>query len=301
MDSATLFKSINELIIALSKLLWPVVTLVLIILFRSDITTLLTRVRKGKLFGQELELDPHVSDFQRTVKEAEQEVPDLLTDSEDYNKKTEKLDSDINEILKASEINPEIGILRLSSVLEKDIRNIGASLGDIDSKSRTSTIRQFQVLLNKGRLPRHTNESLKIFWELRNQIVHGHGEHAKRDILRILDIGLKLLKTIRDIPHETNIVYHPDIDIFEDENCTVLRQDVKGLIVETTTSDGLQTFKHIFPITRLSYYKKGKRVTWEWDLSHVWLETWYIDPDTNVKTLAWSGAGEFIGRHVDEI
>lgn len=54
MDPATLFKSINELIIALSKLLWPVVILVVIVLFRSDITTLLNRVRKGRLFGQEL-------------------------------------------------------------------------------------------------------------------------------------------------------------------------------------------------------------------------------------------------------
>jgi hypothetical protein len=301
LDSATLFKNINELIVAVSRLLWPIVTIIVVFLFRSDITALLTRVRKGKLFGQELELDPNVSDFQRTVKEAEQEVPEISSDKEDYDKKTEKLDSDIHEVLKASEINPEIGILRLSTLLEKDIRIIAASLGDIESDRKASAIRQFQVLLNRKRLPRHTSESLKIFWDLRNRIVHGHGKHDKHDILRILDIGLNLLKTIRSIPHETNIVYHPGVILYEDDQCTNMRQDVKGLILETTSSDGSKTFKRIFPTRRDSYYKKGKRVTWEWDLSHVWNKTWYIHPDTNEKTMAWDSAGEFTGRHVDEV
>lgn len=301
MDSATRFKNIIELIIAISRLLWPIVTLIVILLFRSDIKALLTRIRKGKLFGQELELDPNVSEFQRTVKEAEQEVPAISTDKEDYDKKTEKLDSDIDEVLKASEINPEIGILRLSTLLEKDIRIIAASLGDIDSDIKASAIRQFQVLLNRKRLPRHTSESLKIFWDLRNRIVHGHGKHDKRDILRVLDVGLNLLKTIRSIPHERNIVYHPGVVLYEDEQCNNVREGVKGLILETTSSDGSKTFKRIFPTRQDSYYKKGERVTWEWNLSHVWNKTWYINPDTNEKTLAWASAGEFTGRHVDEI
>ena len=149
MDSATLFKCINELIVALSKLLWPIVTVVIIFVFRFDIAKLLSRVRKGRLFGQELELDPQVSDFQKTVKEAEQEVPDISSDVEGYDKKTEKLDSDISEVLKASEINPEIGIIRLSSLLEKEIRVIASSLGDFNADKRTSAIRQIQVLIDR--------------------------------------------------------------------------------------------------------------------------------------------------------
>lgn len=301
MDSATLFKSINELIVAFSKLLWPIVTIVIIFIFRSDIAKVLSRVRKGKLFGQELELDPQVSDFQKTVREAEQEVPDISSDTEEYDKKAEKLDSDISEVLKASEINPEIGILRLSSLLEKEIRVIASSLGDLNADKRISAIRLFQVLIDKRRLPKHTSESLRIFWELRNRVVHGHGQHDKRDILRILDIGLNLLKTIWSIPHDINIVYHPGVELFEDAECNIKRGEVKGLILETTSPDGNKTFKRIFPTTRLQYYQKGKRVSWEWDLSNVWEKTWYIDPDTNQKKPAWSSAGEFIGRHIDEI
>jgi hypothetical protein len=250
MDSATLFKSINELIVAFSKLLWPIVTIVIIFIFRSDIAKVLSRVRKGKLFGQELELDPQVSDFQKTVREAEQEVPDISSDTEEYDKKAEKLDSDISEVLKASEINPEIGILRLSSLLEKEIRVIASSLGDLNADKRISAIRLFQVLIDKRRLPKHTSESLRIFWELRNRV-------------RILDIGLNLLKTIWSIPHDINIVYHPGVELFEDAECNIKRGEVKGLILETTSPDGNKTFKRIFPTTRLQYYQKGKRVSWE--------------------------------------
>jgi hypothetical protein len=301
MDSATLFENINELIIALSKLLWPILTIVIVFLFRSDITKLLTRVRKGKLFGQEIELDPQVLNFQKKVLEAEQELPDISPDKEIYTQKAEKMDSDISEVLKASEINPEIGILRLSSLLEKEIRLIASSLGDLDGDKRISPIRQFQVLINRKRLPKHTSESLQIFWELRNHIVHGHGQHDKREILSILDIGLNLLKTIRSIPHEINVVYHPGVDLFEDPECNVKREGVKGIILETTSHDGNKIFKRIFPTTRWQYYKQGKRVSWEWNLSTVWNKTWYVDPDTQEKRPAWSSAGEFIGRHVDEI
>ena len=60
MDSATLFKLINELIVALASLLWPIVTLIIVLVFRSDLAALLKRVRKGKILGQEMELDPMV-------------------------------------------------------------------------------------------------------------------------------------------------------------------------------------------------------------------------------------------------
>jgi len=299
MDSVALFKNINNLIIALSNLLWPIVILIIILLFRSDISKLLTRVKKGKFFGQELELN--VSEFQKTIKKAEQEVPELPINIENYNIKIKQLDSDISEILKASEINPEIGILRLSSILEKDIRITSASLGDLDTNKNTSAIKQFKLLLDRKRLPSHTSESLQIFWNLRNLIVHGKSKHDKHDILRILDIGLTLLKTIRLIPHETNIVYKSNVDLFEEKECTIIRKGVKGLILQTTSSDGKKIFKRIFPTTRSSYYEKDKQVSWEWNFSNVWNKTWYINPDTKEKLVAWDGACEFYGRYIDEI
>lgn len=311
-----MFQNTIELIAALSKLLWSVLPLIFIWIFRNEIAKLLTRVKKGKIFGQEFELEPLVNNFQGVVKEAKLETSKKVIDVENIEENIEEnivenieenivekdqiLDTDIKEVLKFAEINPEIGIMLLSSLFEKDIRIIANSLGDFSTNRKVSARKHLQLLVEKNRLPKHTSESLNIFWDLRNRIVHGHGKQDKHNVLRVLDIGLNLLKTIRSIPHDIYKVYHPEVDIFEDEECTKKREGVKGLIVEGEGAGG-GNYKCIFPSTKTSYYKKGKRVTWEWDPSKVWDETWYIDPDTNEKKSAWGSAAEFIGRHVEDL
>ena len=74
MDPATQFKLINELIVAIAKLLWPLITIIIILLFRNDLSAILKRLRKGKLFGQEIELDPYVEEFKKTVEQAQEEM-----------------------------------------------------------------------------------------------------------------------------------------------------------------------------------------------------------------------------------
>jgi hypothetical protein len=42
-------------------------------------------------------------------------------------------------------------------------------------------------------------------------------------------------------------------------------------------------------------------VAWEWDLSTVWPETWYRHPDTGEIEYGWTEAGEFVGRHLEDV
>ena len=301
MDSATQFKLINELIVAIAKLLWPLITIIIIILFRNDLSAILKRLRKGKLFGQEMELDPYVEEFKKTVEEAQEEIPDSEVGEEQYDKEIKETDEDIREVLEAAKISTELGVIKLSSILEREIRVLAGSLGQTTSKHRVSSVNLFRRLVEKGYLPQHTTKSLQIFWELRNQIIHGHEQKNERNILKVLDIGLVLLKTIKSIPHEINIIYHPGVDIYSDEQCDNLIPNVKGVILETTSPGRAEKFKRIFPTTRPEYYKKGKRVTWEWNLSRTWGKAWYKDPDTGEIKKAWDSAGEFVGRHIDEL
>lgn len=301
MDFVTLFKLINELIAALARLSWPIITLIIILVFRHDIAALLRRVRKGKLFGQEMELDPEVKEFHKAVEDAQEEIPESPVEEEQYEKETEQLDRDIKEVLDAAKINPELGVIKLSSILEREIRTLVGSLGNIGSRTRMAATHLFRVLVEKGHLPKHTTKSLQIFWGLRNEIVHGYKPKDEHNVLRVLDIGLVLLKTITSIPHEINIVYHPGVDLFSDETCMNKLKGVKGIILETTSPYLTTTFKRIFPTTKPSYYEKGERVTWEWDLSKSWGLTWYMDPDTNEKKKAWDSAGEFAGRHIEDL
>lgn len=300
MDSATLFKLINELIVALASLLWPIVTLVIVLVFRSDLAALLKRVRKGKIFGQEMELDPNVAEFQKAVSEAQEEIPESDVEEAQYQKESDEIDESIKEVFRAANASPELGIIKLSTILEREIRILAGSLGQAPQR-RMPAIQLFRVLVEKGYLPQHTTKSLQIFWDLRNKIVHGHEKEVERNTIKVLDIGLVLLKTIKSIPHEINIVFHPGVTIYSDKNCTKEIADAKGLILETTSPGKAETFKSIFPTTKPEYYIKGKRVSWEWDLSQTWGETWYRDPNTNEIKIAWSSAGEFTGRNIEDL
>jgi hypothetical protein len=248
-----------------------------------------------------VELDPTVTEFRKVVQQAQEEIPESSVGDEQYEKETKQLDRDEREVLETAKINPELGVMKLSSILEREIRVLVGSLGQLGQRSRSPATQLFRVLVDKSYLPAHTTQSLQIFWELRNQIVHGHATKGDRNILKVLDIGLVLLKTIKSIPHEVNVVYHPGVDLYSDRECTHKMEDAKGLILETTSPGKAEVFKRIFPTTRPEYYQRGRRVAWEWDLSRVWARTWYVDPDTKEKKKAWDSAGEFTGRHIEDI
>jgi len=281
--------------------MWPIATLVLILVFRKDLTGLLARVRKGKLFGQELELDPAIREFQQSVREAQQEVPEPEAPPQKLQQQVEELDRDTKEVLDIAARDPELGVVKLATKLEREVRLLAGSLGQLESRRHVSFLQVFSMLVQKGYVPKHTAESLRTFWELRNRIVHGRGEESDKDVRRVLDIALVLLKTIRSIPHEINVVAYPDVELFADANCTIQIGDAVGVLLSTTSPGGAEVFKRIFPTTRRGYYQIGKRVTWEWNLTKTWGPAWYVDPDTGKRKQAWSSAGEFVGRHVDDI
>lgn len=295
--------SLTPLIASIAQLMWPIIVLVIVCLFRKDISGLLGRIREGEIFGQKFKADPDVDNFQVSVQEAQEEIPSSVVEEKQFEQEMIILDREEREVLNAAKINPELGIVKLSSILEKELRTIAGTLGHLggDKKRRMTGLEIYQLLVDKGFLPPNTTNALKIFWNLRNQIVHGQLRDENKNTLRVLDIGLTLLKTIKGIPHEINIVYDPGVVLYSDPDCTQEISDAKGLILETTSSGKAEISKRIFPTTRPEYYKKGKQVTWEWNLSKVWQPAWYIDPDTGAKQKGWDSAGEFVGRHIDEI
>lgn len=150
MDSATQFKLINELIIAIAQPLWPIVTLIIVLVFRRDIAALLRRMRRGKLFGQEMELDPAVTEFRKAVEEAQEEIPESSVAEEQYEKEVQQLDRDEREVLEAAKVNPELGIIKLSSILEREIRVLAGSLGQLGQQRRIPATQLFRPLSIKA-------------------------------------------------------------------------------------------------------------------------------------------------------
>ncbi len=287
----TTFELINELIIAISKILWPIIVLVIVIVFKNEIASLFKRLRKGKLFGQELELDNEIKEFDKATNKASESIAEDSNITKDTDKDTKRTD----EILKSSIDDPIIGIVMLSREIEKELLNIAASSGLLKDLQNKSVAYTFQVLVERKQLADSILKSVKIFWDLRNKIVHGKEIDDEKQIIRVLDIGINLLNTLKNIPRAKYIVYKKDIELFSDSKCENKRTDAKGIILETISPEGIHTSYKLRPTTK-NYYEEKESVAWEWSFDNKWDKTFYKDPDTGKIVKAFDSSAEFVGR-----
>ena len=132
-----------------------------------------------------------------------------------------------------------------------------------------------------------------------SKLVHG-GQTEERNVLSAIDSGISILKSLQAIPREKSVVLYPTVTVYSDPGCTTELKGVKGVILETRSPGGARTSRRIYPSTR-THFKKGKQVSWEWNLQNVWNQAWYRDPESDEIKSAWHSAGEFIGRHLDEL
>lgn len=286
-----MLNDITSLITAISQLLWAILPFVIFFTLRKQIIKLLPRVKKAKIAGQEFELDEAIDKFQESVKKSSEEIPESQ----------EKGSSEEQSVLRAAASDPKVGMIILAREIEKEIRELYATMGMLNDRNYVNPRQALEVMIQKGYIPKHTAGSLEIFQKLRNTIVHGYEASDEKEVIRVLDIGMTLLQTLKAIPHETNIVYHPDVEIFSDPKCTIPITNAKGLMLETLSPGGVEKSYRIYPTTKIGYYKKGERISWEWDLRNVWNDAWYKDPKTKEIKQAWNSSGNFIGRHIDEI
>jgi hypothetical protein len=132
---------------------------------------------------------------------------------------------------------------------------------------------------------------------MRNRLIHGQ-DATKDNILRAIDSGITILNTLKAIPHEINIVYHPCAELFSDADAKTRILELCGLILETTSPGGTTKQYRILPTTRRDY-QRGRRVSWDWNPKNVYGPTWYKDPDTGEIKQAWLGSTEFVGRELN--
>lgn len=301
-----------DLLRAVAALLWPLVVLAALWFFRQEVKAGLGRVRRLRLpGGTELELDRRLDDLQERVGRNEEEVSrqspqevargaaeEVRTLTAAAGVERPDLGEMAVEVLRLAEQSPLAALMSLAAYLERAVRQLLASLGAVAPdriQPLPAALRQLQQM---GKLHETVADTLKVFWEVRNKVVHGLSA-TDDEIMRAIDIGLSLLRVIEAIPHERNVVYDL-VPVYSDPGCTQRREGVVGLILETTSAGGAILLRRIYPTTRDDYIT-GKAVAWEWDTSKVWGESWYKDPDTNEIKYAWTEAGQFIGRHLDEI
>lgn len=290
-------EEISNLLKAIAALLWPLLAFTILFLFKKEVAEILKRLKGGRFFGQEIELNESLVKLDLSASAIQQEVsgfPETGGVSED-----QEVEVDPSyKILAEATRSPQAALILLSAELEKLARQLLASTGFLKGRNFISLSQAIRELNDQYGLPKHVATSLKDFMEVRNYLVHGQSS-TSQDIMRAIDSGLVILKSLKSLPTEKNIVFDI-VDIYSDPACTKKIQDAKGIILLTKSpGNGIES-KRIFPSTR-QHFLVGKTVSWEWNLDKTWHTAWYRDPTDGMIKEAWRASAEFIGRSLDDI
>jgi hypothetical protein len=168
--------------------MWPVAVLTIIGWFRPELRAVLSRIRKGKFLGQEIELD----ELQATAEAAAEAAPPMIVSpagsasgtssvigesavveaAEDIGAKN--VESEIEEVLREAARSPRIGLMLLSAKIERAARDFSADFGIGSARRIVPMSALIRQLVAAEQLTELDAEALTIFNRVRNQIVHGH-------------------------------------------------------------------------------------------------------------------------------
>ncbi|MCA3080374.1 MAG: hypothetical protein ING71_16480 [Rhodocyclaceae bacterium] len=294
-------EGVADILNGAAALLWPIVVALIVILFRSELISLARRIRKGSAFGAEAEFAQELGALQEEASKAKEEAGVGVgiaseaqgSDNPDYPPIPQRPSANSISSTVLSEVarSPRLGLMLLSAEIDTLTRRIAASTGH----HKSGTLKDALAIWG-AQLPTHAAAAYRLFSHVRNRIVHG-AKASEEEILSAIDSGLGLYEALASIPLERNRVAHPGVDIFSDSEATK-KLDGKGLIIETTHNGS--TSLRVFPTTK-EHYKLGMELTWEWNMSRVWAEAWYRDPNTQEIKKGWDSAAEFVGRNLDDV
>ncbi|MGN8124546.1 hypothetical protein ACTJK9_22570 [Pseudomonas sp. 22082] len=294
-------ESATKLISALAQILWPLLGFATLLIFKKEISEILRRIKKGKMLGQEIELTDSLENLRisaETVKDATIILPppDAIESEKEV---TNSEPDEIKIVLDEASRSPRVALITLGALIERAAKQALASTGILQPLSRISATEAVSKLSDRhGGLPGDVVNSMKLFMDVRNRIVHSR-EATEEDVISAIDSGITILRILKALPNRKLIVLHHNVAIFADSKCEEKHRGA-GLILENVSPGGFEKSLIIFP-TMQTNYQKGQLLAAEWDTKNVWNEAWYIDPDTNEKKSAWRSSGEFIGRPLESI
>lgn len=293
---------LSELLKAVASLLWPIFAFVVLFVFKKQFAEAIGRLKKGKLFGQEVELSDSLQELQHSASQLSEEVSSIQPiENQDLenNERQGHENAIVNTIIHEAARSPKAALILLAAEIEREARQVLASSGKLKGRKSVGLKQAVDELDRQYGLPRHFSSSLQIFWETRNKLIHG-GETKESNLLSAIDSGVSILKSLQALPRETNWVYYSDVTIFSDPECQIPFDNCKGVILKRSSSGGAKIFYQIFPTTQ-THFEKGRKVAWEWNYENCWPDAWYRDPETAEIKFAWNRALEFTGRNLDEV
>ena len=192
-----------------------------------------------------------------------------------------------------------MALVRIWIDIEHELRTHMAVRGWLQYVSRNEASQYLSVLVKQKTISQETAESIVAFYTLRNRIIHGKLQKAfsERELVALIDTGLRLVEILRSIPRATYTV-RALVPFF---SYAAAREQVEGaraVVLEVTTGDGKRRYG-AYPTTK--DYEPGQSLSWEWNLGKVWGRSWFRDIESGEIKKAWDSAAEFAGRPLESV
>jgi len=191
-------------------------------------------------------------------------------------------------------------LARVGGEIERELRALLFSSGWHSPAGRgplsiTSAVRRLQEL---DVVPKALGDSVRVFLDIRNRLLHGHGVRDD-EIPRAVKVGIEILEVVRAVPREVHTVIRGGIPLFSDAE---LRHqiDAVGVLLDNVHSNLGRTSRSIHP-TLSTEYRPGAVVSWEWSFEPTFGPVWYRDVDTGKVVQPWQSSALFVGREIDYI
>jgi hypothetical protein len=206
---ASTAKDLADLISAFASLTWPVVTVAMVNWFRPEIRAILTRLKKGKLLGTEFELD----ELQTKTEAAEISATAPLGGDRFFEHTITvgpaPAQDEIEEVLREAGRSPKLGLILLSTKIERAARELAADKGLDVSRRPVAPNAMIRALVQAEQLPEEAGEALNLFNQVRNRIIHGH-DADDDEIARAIDSGTRLLRLLLSRPRPQSETKRPE-------------------------------------------------------------------------------------------
>jgi hypothetical protein len=218
-------KDVADLISATASLLWPVITFTIITWFRPELRALMARIRKGKFLGQEIELDEMLADTDEAVAKAEAAAESISSGAgsadgtssaaaqavpTDDRIEIDAAQDEIEEVLREAARSPRIGLMLLSSKMERAARDLALAIGlNVGRRGGVSLSILVRELVQAEQITRQDANALGLFNQVRNQIVHGH-DADDNEVARAIDSGTRLLRLLLSTPRPPHAETGPE-------------------------------------------------------------------------------------------
>lgn len=291
-----------DVIRAVASLLWPLLSFCLVFVFRNEFRNLIDRIKKAKFGPNEIELDRRVENLHQSSRRI---VPEILGPRSEHGgagpSSFEQVDIDhsIQRIYEYASKSPRVALLLLSGGIKSEASDLLASTGKW-TKPRHSSFSEFiRRLDDHYGLPVFVQDSLLSFEQALDEIMNGDSIGDEKILLRAVDSGVTIYRALHALPRDQYLVHHEGVPLFSDQECRHEMPDVKGVILEVKSRGGLIR-REIVPSTE-RHFRKGKQVSWDWNVDNVFPGAWYQDPESGEKKRAWrQEMVEFVGRNIEE-